>query len=142
MLRVESEPFARKASILDHWAIPPAQPLPCTSIIPCSYIKKTSIFVVPYSHTQKTSLEKSPTMTVTEHTFKMRILSSTTFPQLIDLCLTVVPLKPDPRLVQYLERATANMEPISAVSYSTVEMKRHSHPTLIFLNYSTGTIEY
>lgn len=82
-------------------------------------------------------------MTVTEHTFKMKILRrSTTFPQLIDLCLTVVPLKPDSRLVQYLERATANMEPVSAVSYSIVEMKRHSHPTLVFLNYSTSTIEH
>lgn len=77
-------------------------------------------------------------MTVTEHTFKMRILRrSTTFPQLIDLCLTVTPLKPDPRLVQYLKRAMVNKEPVSIV-----EMKRHSNPTLIFLSYSTGTIEY
>lgn len=90
------------------------------------------------SYAQKTSLEKSPTMTVTEHIFKMRILRrSTTCPQLIHLCLTVKPLKPDPRLVQYLERATDNKEPVSLV-----EMKRHSNPTLIFLSYSTGTIEY
>lgn len=81
-------------------------------------------------------------MTVTEHTFKMRILRSTTFPQLTDLMFDCDALKPDPRLVQYLERATVNMEPVSAASYSIVEMKRHNNPTLISLNYSTGTIEY